>query len=135
MKRMGVIFLLSLLMIALGYSQDNGKKNYQVFFSANPVEDSVSYWKIYIETRQKNSGFVIYDDMEYSAELDVFYVGNVQNTGQVGEVVYDVSIQQNGQWAVAGVMAVNKDDVVSDVGACLPKQISKKPGKPEGVGL
>jgi hypothetical protein len=125
---------LSAMFLVFALACNGQTKTYEIYFTANPVLDSVVTWGVHLEVRQSNSGFTLYDDMPYdSLTLAPFRIGTITNTGQVGEVTFDVELSLNGGWAIPGIIAFG--EVPSDLGAGGSKKLTKKPGKPGGVGI
>jgi len=133
MKAFFSFFVIFLIFSVINCAQTT--KDYEIYFTANPALDSVKAWSIYLEQKSNNGTFLIQDGMEYTTLMDPSYEGEIMNTGQVGEVIYPITLPMNGQWVVPGVIAYTKEGIPSQVGASGSIRIAKKPGKPGGVGI
>ena len=128
-----VLIALALVMVISLACFAQATKVYQIAFNTSPITDVVAGYSIYLEQRAMNSGFVLVDGMDYSATIDAFYITDIANTGQTGEIVYEITLPLDGKWSVAGVIAYAADGLKSPVGASTSVKIAKRPGKPTGV--
>lgn len=101
----------------------------QIVWEPNAVADSVIGWSVYIETVDTDV-FILQDGMTYTTTIDTFYQTDVLNTGQTGEVVFDVTLPLDNKFRRGGIIAYNNSGVPSPVGVTETLFLKGPPNKP-----
>lgn len=130
---LGVLFSLIVLFTVCTPGQTNS--TWQHYFTSNASSDSVVAYKLYVEKRSTNTGFIMQDGMEYTTALDQFDLNaDMLHTVPGIEMTYNQVFQNNGQYFRFGVIAYSVSGVKSVLSVSDIYKVDKQPSKPGGVG-
>lgn len=130
-----IISFLAVLIIALTVTcSGQTTKDYWIKWSPNPAADSISFYEVYWQTQQNNSGWGIVDGAEWTSGLQTYFKATVPHVkGQLTDYSYKITVPLAGGWQIAGIIANN--GIRSVVGASTAVKVDKKPGKPTNVRI